>query len=349
MTDGNAFLDDLRGRIDAWFTATGAQRTGGAYMAIKSAVLLSSFFGLYALILLGGFGPWTSLLLAVAFGVSAALIAFNIPHDALHGALSRRAWVNRLGGYAFNLVGLNAYTWWVKHNVAHHGFPNVIGRDPDIDGAPILRLSEDDPIRPWHRWQHLYAPFAYVLLGLVFVAVMDFRILFDRGLAARHGLKHAPRQVVILFATKAFYLGYTLVLPLLVLPFPAWQVVFGWLVVHGVVGVLSGLVLLPSHCMEHTSYARVDASGAMDRDWVVHTLQSTLDFARGDVVVAWFLGGFNTNVVHHLFPNISHRHLGALSRILVETAADHGLPYHETTLRGAVGSHLRFLRRMGRA
>jgi len=52
---------------------------------------------------------------------------------------------------------------------------------------------------------------------------------------------------------------------------------------------------------------------------------------------------------HHLFPNICHVHYRAISPIVERTAKEFGLPYKENrTFFGAIGSHVRFLRALGR-
>lgn len=344
----SAFLRTLRSRVDAYFTSHNLSRFGGFGMFVKGLLLVASFVGLYVAILSDSFHGPGLLGMAILWACSAALLVFNIPHDAVHGCLSRHRVVNRVMSYGFNLVGLNAYTWRINHNVAHHGFTNVPDYDPDIEAAPILRFSPKDERHAYHRFQHLYAPVAYMLLGLVVVFVVDFRLLFDRAFAARHNLKHPAREYVILIATKLFYLGYTLVVPLLVLSVPAWQIVVGWIVVHAVIGFLSALVLLPSHCMEYAVF-REHGTPLTPEGWALAQVETTLDFAPTSPIANFFLGGFNTNVVHHIFTQISHVHYGPLTQILYETAREYGITVHSMSLTSAILSHFRFLKAMGTA
>lgn len=344
----SAFLRSLRQRVDTYFTESKRSRFGGVGMFVKGAVLLLTFVGLYALILTDRFHGMPLLGLAILWACSAALVVFNIPHDAVHGCLSQHRSINRVMSYGFNLVGMNAYTWRIKHNVAHHGFTNVPDYDPDIEAAPILRFSPKDPRYAYHRFQHLYAPLAYMLLGLVVVFVVDFRLLFDRAFAKRHNLRHPIREYVILIATKIFYVGYTLVVPLIVLSMPAWQVAVGWVIVHAVIGLLAALVLLPSHCMEHAVFRDHDAKLSPE-GWALAQVETTLDFAPESPIANFFLGGFNTNVVHHIFTQISHVHYGELTQILYVTAKEHGIKVHAMSLTSAIRSHFRFLKSMGSA
>ena len=55
-----------------------------------------------------------------------------------------------------------------------------------------------------------------------------------------------------------------------------------------------------------------------------------MDFARGNRLLSWLVGGLNFQVEHHLFPQICHVHYAAIAR-LVELSHSSGqtlsLPY----------------------
>lgn len=55
---------------------------------------------------------------------------FLIGHDACHGALTKHDWLNKLTGRIAFLPSLTTFSMWhVGHNVVHHGFNNLRGRD----------------------------------------------------------------------------------------------------------------------------------------------------------------------------------------------------------------------------
>jgi linoleoyl-CoA desaturase len=61
------------------------------------------------------------------------------------------------------------------------------------------------------------------------------------------------------------------------------------------------------------------------------------------------VGGLNYQVEHHLFPRIAHRHYPAIAPIVQEVCREFGVPYHShASVRAALASHWRFLRRLGR-
>jgi len=89
-------------------------------------------------------------------------------------------------------------------------------------------------------------------------------------------------------------------------------------------------------------------TGRMETAWAVHQVQATVDFARGNRLLSWFIGGLNFQIEHHLFPRICHVHYPAIAPLVEQTCREFGLGYvaHRTFLAG-VGSHFRWLRRMG--
>jgi linoleoyl-CoA desaturase len=75
---------------------------------------------------------------------------------------------------------------------------------------------------------------------------------------------------------------------------------------------------------------------------------TSLDWSPYSAIATFVAGGANAHAAHHLFPNVSHAHYGAITRIIAETAVEFGVPHNVSTLPRMVRSHFRFLRRMAR-
>ena len=89
-------------------------------------------------------------------------------------------------------------------------------------------------------------------------------------------------------------------------------------------------------------------NGTTEDEWTVHQIHNTFDFAVKNKLLTWYCGGLNYQVIHHLFPNVSHAHYPKLYEIVKETARKHGVNYQEfATFREAFFSHLIFLRKLG--
>src|SRR5215470_1638874 len=87
--------------------------------------------------------------LAVIAGVFTARL-FIIGHDACHGSFLSNARMNRIVARLVFLPSLTPYSLWeLGHNVAHHGFPNLKGRD--YVWTPFSK-DEFDALAQWRKW-----------------------------------------------------------------------------------------------------------------------------------------------------------------------------------------------------
>jgi linoleoyl-CoA desaturase len=123
-----------------------------------------------------------------------------------------------------------------------------------------------------------------------------------------------------------------------------------YLLSTSVLGLTLAIVFQLAHCVEEAEF-RVPAAGdrRIDRDFTAHQVETSVDFARGNRVWTWYLGGLNYQVEHHLFPKTCHVHYPAISHIVERTCRAHGIAHRShRTMRGAFRSHVRWLKRMGR-
>jgi linoleoyl-CoA desaturase len=103
-----------------------------------------------------------------------------------------------------------------------------------------------------------------------------------------------------------------------------------------------------AHVVEGPEYPVPDGDGRMEEAWLVHEMATTANFARGNRLLTWYVGGLNYQIEHHLFPRICSVHYPALSPIVEEVAAKRGMPYYQNpTLFAAIRSHYRMLKRLG--
>ena len=345
---GARFVSEVKERVAEYFETRRISPGANATMIAKALTMLVITFVPYGLILSNTLSPWQMLGLCILMGIGVAGIGFNISHDALHGSYSSRAWVNKCLGFSFELMGANGYMWKITHNVIHHTYPNVHGLDEDLEVSPLLRLSPESKHLPIHRYQHWYALAAYSFTTLFWVFVKDYKYFLKRDLGPFQGRRHPKSEVATLIAAKLVYYAYTIVIPLLVLDVTWWQFAIGFLAMHLTAGLVLGVVFQLAHVVEETEHPLPDEAGAMENAWMIHQMETTSDFANSNRLVSWYVGGLNHQVEHHLFPKICSIHYPALSRIVREVAEKHQVPYHRHhTLREAVASHFRILRRLG--
>ena len=329
--------------------ARGKSRFADWRVAVRGGLCAATAAGAYALILAGAFGPGSTLALACLYACAVLVLALNVGHDAAHGALTGYGRLDQLIQFAvFSLLGADAYLWRLRHVRSHHVFPNVNGCDIDIDANFFLRLSPNHPRRAHHRFQHLYAPFAFFFVGLHTVFVQDVHYLFKRRLANMAEIEHPRRTYVAFVVGKAIYLTITFGLPITLLPLPAWQVALGAIFASGLCSCLFVYLLIGTHFCDEADFPEVAADGTVPGNWSRHALATSLDWSPHSWLAQFLTGGANTHAAHHLFPGICHIHYRALNPVIVACARAHGIRYNATTWPRMVASHFRFLRRLAR-
>ena len=349
--DGHSPLGGLlKERVEAHLHARGLSGKANRVMWARAALILGTTLAAYATILTNRCPPLAMLGLAMVIGVGLAGIGFCIAHDAIHGAVSFDARVNRLLGLTLDLCGGSSYMWRLGHNVVHHTYTNIPGVDGDVAGSAILRQSPHAPWRPCHRYQHLYAFPLYSLATLNWVFLKDYKDAFERHWGTEHDKVHPRSSLAAMLGLKAVHYGWSLVVPLMVLRIAWWQVLVGYVAMHLTAGLILGVVFQLAHIVEGTTFPKPDAGGVVRDEWIAHQLATTANFANGNRLLTWYVGGLNHQIEHHLFPRVCSVHYAGMAAIVRDAAQAAGLPYqHQPTLRTAILSHYRLLKRLGEA
>lgn len=345
----NSFHAELKRRINEYFETTGQSLSGNAKLYIKAGILVAVFLALYTHLVF--FTPIVPIAIAecALLGLSVASIGFNIMHDGAHGSFSKYKWVNKLAAFSLNVLGGSSFMWNMKHNVIHHAYTNVDGVDDDIDIQPWMRMSTTQPKLKMHKYQHLYFWMLYSLLYILWVFILDYTKYFRRRIGSMPLKKMSRRDHITFWGFKALYAMLFVILPIIQLGFTEWLI--GFLTMTLVAGFVLSIVFQLAHTVEHTHFpVAAEDSGKLEDEWAVHQLKTTANFAPGNKLVSWFVGGLNFQIEHHLFPKISHIHYAQLRKIIKQACIEYNIPYIEyPKMHQAVVSHISFLKQMGRA
>jgi len=345
------FYRTLNKRVYGYFRESGKSPFANASMVTKTVIMFLLYFVPYALIISGLLPLWGMWLATFFMGVGAAGIGMSVMHDANHGSYSKNPRVNRLIGYALNLVGGSRQTWVIQHNLLHHTYTNIPNVDEDIDGGGVIRLNIERPKRKIFRLQHIYAWFLYGIMTLTWVTMKDVRQVIrykKRGLKSEKN-ENFRKELIILIISKVFYYLYILVLPMLLLDITIWQWLLGFLTLHLTTGFILSVTFQLAHVVEETNQYIPDEKNQIESAWAVHQLNTTANFAKKSKILNWYLGGLNFQVEHHLFSNICHVHYPKISKIVKNTAQEFNIPYHEyPTMTSAIASHYRSLKKLGK-
>ena len=341
------FHDEIRKRVNEYFETNGISKTADWRMVLKTAVILTWLAVSYVSFLLCASSPILAWVSAIALAQGILLVGFNIMHDGNHGSYSGSPRLNRIIGFTLDLIGGSSLLWRYKHNILHHTYTNIDELDDDLAVPGLLRFSRGQPWKPWHRSQHWYAFPAYCLMTFLWTMKSDFKKFFTRKIGDYTLPRPTVAETVLFFSARMFYFGYMLVLPMFF--YPGLHVLGFFLLVHAVVGLTLATVFQLAHVVEDSTFPRPNLdTGEIDNEWAIHQVETTSNFAPNSRLAAWYCGGLNFQIEHHLFPRVCHIHYPAISKIVERTCKDFQVTYTSyPTFLEAVAAHLRFLKELG--
>ncbi|MCB0291304.1 MAG: acyl-CoA desaturase [Calditrichaeota bacterium] len=342
------FHKALRQRVDAYFDEHHLSKNGNWRMFVKTAVILVWLITAYLLLVFFSTSMLMALISAFAVAQGFVLVGFNIMHDGNHGSYSRNKTINRIMGYTADMIGGSSFLWKQKHNILHHTYTNIEELDDDLNSNGLLRLSPDQPWRPWHRFQHLYALPVYSLLTLSWILFSDFKKFFTGKIGSYEISKPSAGDTVLFFLAKLFYFGYTLVLPMFF--HPVLYVLIAFVCIHLVFGLTMSVVFQLAHTVEGNTFPQPDPeSRTIEQEWAIHEIETTANFAPKSRLAAWYMGGLNFQIEHHLFAKVCHIHYPEISKLVEKTCREFSVSYLSfPSVHAALAAHFRFLRRLGK-
>ena len=342
-----SFYNDLRRRVNQYFSEENAAPTGNWRLYSKAIFLITSHIGIYVTLVF--FTPiwWISLPLCAILGILTAGIGFNVMHDGGHGSFSKSKTLNRAAAFSLNVLGGSDFMWNIKHNVIHHSFTNVDGVDDDIDVNPFLRMCKTQTFHWFHRFQHVYFVVLYAIMYFFWMFYLDYRKYFRGYIGVVEINTMKPVQHIVFWGSKFLSYFLFLVLPIFFVGFI--PTLIGFAVFVTITGFIISIIFQLAHTVEHTDFPMPADTGIIENEWAIHQVQTTANFATNNSIVTWFCGGLNFQIEHHLFPKVSHVHYPAISRIVREACQEYGIQYIEfPRVTSAVASHYRLLRSLGR-
>jgi linoleoyl-CoA desaturase len=317
---------------------------------IKSIAFLALFFSFYCCLLLFGNNIGLLFLFYILTGLTMILVFLNTFHDAAHGAIFQKRRYNEWLTNILELFGCNSYIWKKRHLVLHHPYPNMQHWDIDIKQSDLVRIFPGSKWFNFHRYQHIYLWFLYLLYTLNWLFVRDFKDFYGTKDNYLKRITDIPKiEHVKLFCAKLFNLFFLLFLPMAVLWQP-WYIVFlAFVTMHITASAFGVMALLSTHADEHAEFPMPPEDGHLDSTWAMYQIAATKDFSTGSKLANILFGGFNHHVAHHLFPAVAHTYYPSITPVIKRYAEKYNLPYRSYPLHLAVRSHFMLLKKNGSA
>ena len=314
----------------------------------KTAVMFAWWMGSFALLYFTGLPFWAKLPLWVSFGLATAGIGFNVMHDANHDGYSKHPLVNKILGWSVELIGMSSFIWRQQHNVWHHTYTNITGLDEGLEAEGAMRWSPHDEWKPVFRFQHLYWPVIYALSAMSLLLVRNFKVYFTGKNGDTFEYPKMKRSDKIIFwIFRAVNVLLYFVLPFALLPW--WQAAIGFVITTFTAGFALATILQLAHVMDTVDFPEpVGDPLHIENEWAIHEVQTTVNFAPGNKLINWYVGGLNFQIEHHLFPQVCHLNYPAIAPIVEQICKEYGVRYKSyVTFREAMHDHVRTLRWLG--
>lgn len=345
-SNGTNFHQELKKRVNDYFQENKIAPTGNFSLYFKAIFLWTLYIGLYVHLVF--FTPTTTLAIfeCLMMGGITAAIGFNVMHDGGHGSFSKHKFWNDIAAYSVNGLGASMIMWMNKHNIVHHTYTNIDGIDDDIEIKPLLRMCTTQKKYKIHRFQHIYVWFLYCLLLIVWVFLNDYQKYFRKKVGNVPIKKFSTTQHFTFWGAKVFYYSIMIVVPIIMVGWLSWMV--GFLTITLFAGLVLSVVFQLAHTVEETHFPVPNEQNDIENEWAIHQVQTTANFATGNKLICWLVGGLNFQIEHHLFPKISHIHYPEISKIIKKTCEEFNIKYVEFKhMRDAIVSHATHLKKMG--
>ena len=240
--------------------------------------------------------------------------------------------------------------WMHSHNVRHHTWTNVLGKDPDI-GYGLLRMSAAQRWKPFYLGQPLYA----LLLAVLFewgVAIQELelgRFFTRKGHLEniRPQLQRTGRKIAAQ-VTKD-YIAWPLLAVALTLPFslagagPSLLSVFLTVIAANAVACVlrslwTYLIIFCGHFPEDVHvFTKQQVENETRARWYVRQLLGSCNIGGGKLFHV-LSGNLSHQIEHHLFPDLPSNRYPELAPRVQALTRRYGLPYNTGSLTRQFGT-----------
>ena len=263
-----------------------------------------------------------------ALSFSKILDNMEIGHNVMHGQFE---WMNdpKLSSKGFEWdTACPGDQWRHSHNYMHHTHTNIVGKDRDI-GYGILRMSEDQPWRPYYLGNPLLA----ALLALFFeygVALHDLEVeriaAGETTMKEKRSLLKGIWQKVRRQALKDYVL-----FPALSGPGFAFTMA-GNATANVARNLWSFTIIFCGHFPDGTQeFSEEETEGETRGEWYFRQILGSANL-EGSKLFHILSGNLSHQIEHHLFPDLPANRYAEIAVEVRQVCERYGIPYNSGPL-----------------
>jgi NADPH-dependent stearoyl-CoA 9-desaturase len=231
--------------------------------------------------------------------------------------------------------------WRHSHNVVHHTFTNIVGKDRDV-GYGILRMSEDQQWRPHHLGNPLYA----ALLAVLFqYGVMLHDLEVERLVAG----EKAPAEAATQLAEMGHKAGRQALKDYVLFPALTGPGALATLTANATANVARNLwaftIIFCGHFPDGVAqFTEAESEDESRGHWYLRQLLGSANLT-GNRLFHLMTGNLSFQIEHHLFPDLPADRYHEIAPRVRELCERYGLPYNTGGLAQQFGSVARRITR----
>jgi fatty acid desaturase len=348
------FYKELSEEVNKYFVTNKLDHkdpTGGLvrmFFVMIVALLTNYFaFGPFALDFMPRFA------LAVVFGICQALPLLHVMHDCSHTSFGHsQAWWMIWGRLFMDFyVGCSMTSWHNQHTMGHHIYSNIFMADPDLpkdDKGDLRRLVDRQTWQPFVKYQYIYMPVLYGLLGISMRVADVFEVFAQLKNGTMRVNPHGMLGQLEHLTSKLFFVWWRIYLPLSMgISLPTFIALF--ITAELTTGYWLALNFQVSHVSDVADWPMGDKnSSEVGLEWAKAQAVASVDYSHNNWWTTFCCGALNYQIEHHLFPTVSQYHYPAIAPIVMQVCEKHNVRYNLLPdLPSALYHHLAHLYKLG--
>ena len=267
----------------------------------------------------------------------------EIGHNVMHGQYD---WMGdpRLSSATFQWdTASPASTWKHSHNVVHHTWTNILGKDRDI-GYGILRMADEQDWRPYYLGNPVYAT-ALMLLFEYGVALHDLES--EKILAGERELDEDLREMGAVIGRNA---GKQALKDYVLWPALTGPMFLTTLAANATANVIRNVwafsIIFCGHFPDGVAtFTEEECEDESRGAWYVRQLLGSANIKGGNLFHL-MSGNLSFQVEHHLFPDLPSYRYKQIAPRVQEVCERYGLPYNTGRFSTQIGQVWRTIFRL---